>query len=327
MSSPQGKVVSTDTATTPEVEPLSSLLAHPLLQDPKFVAAAGGLVVLLIFLSIFRTGKKASRRSGPTTVLLVGPSDSGKTSLFTKLVHETYIQTHTSIQPSITTFPLNSPYENGQTKPIKLIDLPGHPRLKDELKKYVKEASAVVFVVDIQALVRNSAAVAEDLAPILVTLSNLNITTQSEPTKLLILAHKTDLLTRSSSGEIPESSLTTARERVKSILTREMDRLKATRTKSGAGGKIESMGKVAGTSSSGFFVRLFGNASTGVGLEGEDEGEDESLIWGGKGGFSWDDVEGVQITFGASGLGPVAAMKGEKEGNGLDEVKSFIWEV
>ncbi|KAK6902740.1 signal recognition particle receptor subunit beta [Kwoniella mangroviensis CBS 8886] len=327
MSSPPGKVVSTDTATTPEVEPLSSLLAHPLLQDSKFVAAAGGLVVLLIFLSLFRTGKKSSRRSGPASVLLVGPSDSGKTSLFTKLVHDTYIQTHTSIQPSITTFRFNSPYEDGQTKPIRLIDLPGHPRLKDELKKYVKEASAVVFVVDIQALVRNSAAVAEDLAPILVTLSNQSITAQSEPTKVLVLAHKSDVLTRSSSNEIPESSITTARERVKSILTREMDRLKATRTKSGAGGKIESMGKVAGTSSSGFFAKLFGGGTSGVGLEGEDEGEDESLIWGGKGGFSWDDVEGVEITFGASGLGPVGAKKEEKEGNGLNEVKSFIWDV
>ncbi|WVW83319.1 hypothetical protein I302_105338 [Kwoniella bestiolae CBS 10118] len=326
MSGPQGKVVSTDTATTPEVEPISSLLAHPLLQDPKFVAAAGGLVVLLIFLSLFRTSKKTSRRSGPTTVLLIGPSDGGKTSIFTKLVHNTHIQTHTSIQPSITTFPLNSPFDDGQSKLIKLVDLPGHPRLKDELKKYVREASAVVFVVDIQALVRNSAAVAEDLPPILTTLSNLSLT-HSEPIKFLILAHKSDLLTRST-GEIPESSLFTARDRVKSILTREMDRLKATRTKSGAGGKIESMGKVAGTSSSGFFARLFGAGSGGVGVEGEDEGEDESLIWGGKGGFSWDDVEGVEVSFGASGLGPVG-LKEETEagGNGLDEVRNFIWEV
>lgn len=33
---------------TPEVEPLTSLLLHPLLQDPKFLAAVGGVVILLL---------------------------------------------------------------------------------------------------------------------------------------------------------------------------------------------------------------------------------------------------------------------------------------
>jgi signal recognition particle receptor subunit beta len=41
------------------------------------------------------------------------------------------------------------------------VDLPGHPRLKDEFKKNVKEADAVVFVVDIVGLVRTAGTVAE----------------------------------------------------------------------------------------------------------------------------------------------------------------------
>ncbi|WWC85295.1 uncharacterized protein L201_000157 [Kwoniella dendrophila CBS 6074] len=337
MSVPQGKVISTDTAATSEVEPISSLLAHPLLQDPKFVAAAGGLVVLLIFLSLFRSGKKTSRRSGPTTVLLVGPSDSGKTSLFAKLVHNSYPQTHTSIQPSITTFPFSSPFSDGQTKPVKLVDLPGHPRLKDELKKYVKEASVVVFVIDVQALVRNSAAVAEEIPPILTALSNLSVTTQTfEPIKVLFLAHKTDLLVRptpsndQSPPDLPETSLATAKDRVKSILTREMDKLKSSR--GGSGGKIEGMSRVSGSSSGSFFSRLFGSgsANTSVGLGEGDEEIDENLIWGGKGSFDWNDVEGVEISFGASGLGIPSndnSQKEKEQGNGLDEIKNFIWEV
>ena len=36
---------------TPEVEPLSKLLAHPLLQDPKFVAAAVGLLLLVVLVT------------------------------------------------------------------------------------------------------------------------------------------------------------------------------------------------------------------------------------------------------------------------------------
>ncbi|WWC69623.1 uncharacterized protein I206_103566 [Kwoniella pini CBS 10737] len=330
----QGKVPSTETASKPEVEIISSLLAHPLLQDPKFVATAGGLVVLLLFLSFFRTSKKTSRRSGPTTVLLVGPSDGGKTSIFANLVHNSYPQTHTSIQPSITTFPSSSPFNDGQTKQVRLIDIPGHPRLRDELKKYIKDASAVVFVVDIQALVRNAAAIAEELPPILIALSNISVAQNLiEPLKLQILAHKTDLLARSTSPslksppDIPESSISTARDRVKSILTREMDRMKSAR--GGSGGKIESMGKVSGGASAGFFARLFG--SGGGAVEGEEgEGEDESLIWGGKGQFDWNDIEGLEISFGASGLGSVSEgkEKGEREvGNGLDEVKSFIWDA
>lgn len=35
----------------PEASSLTALLAHPLLQDPKFVAAAGGLALLLFFLT------------------------------------------------------------------------------------------------------------------------------------------------------------------------------------------------------------------------------------------------------------------------------------
>ncbi|WWC61303.1 uncharacterized protein I303_103884 [Kwoniella dejecticola CBS 10117] len=339
MSVAQGKAPSTDTASTPEVEPLSSLLAHPLLQDPKFVAAAGGLVVLLLFFSFFRSSKKASRRSGPTTVLLVGPSDGGKTSIFANLVHNTYPQTHTSIQPSITTFPFASPYDDGRSKQVKLVDIPGHPRLRDELKKHIKDASTVVFVVDIQALVRNSAAIAEELPPIFIALSNLSISQNLiEPLKLQILAHKTDLLTRSTSSnppnaksppDIAETSLSAARDRVKSILTREMDRLKAAR--GGSGGKIESMGKVTGgSSSSGFFARLFGGAGAGLAEGEEGEGEDESLIWGGKGPFDWNDVEGLEVSFGATGLGAVGAGKdkaGSEEGNGLDEIKQFIWDA
>lgn len=40
---------------------------------------------LVYFFSVFRPGKSAARRGGPTTVLLAGPSDAGKTALFAKV--------------------------------------------------------------------------------------------------------------------------------------------------------------------------------------------------------------------------------------------------
>jgi signal recognition particle receptor subunit beta len=42
---------------TPEVEPVTSLLFHPLLQDPVFLAAVGGLILLVLF-----TGESAPQR-------------------------------------------------------------------------------------------------------------------------------------------------------------------------------------------------------------------------------------------------------------------------
>lgn len=41
---------------TPEVEPVSAMLLHPLLQDPKFLAAAVGLLLILVLY----TGKSSA---------------------------------------------------------------------------------------------------------------------------------------------------------------------------------------------------------------------------------------------------------------------------
>ena len=77
-----------------------------------------------------------------------------------QVVHDSYPQTHTSISPSSTTFPLTET-DGEATKSLTLVDLPGHPRLKDQFKKNVKGADAVVFVVDIVGLVRTAGTVAE----------------------------------------------------------------------------------------------------------------------------------------------------------------------
>lgn len=61
-----------------------------------------------------------------------------------------------------------------------------------------------------------------------------------------------------------------------------------------------------------------------MGDEGEVE-EDEGLVWGGKGPFKWEDVEGVEIEWGVSALGGVKAV-GE-EGEGLGEVRDWLRDV
>lgn len=53
------------------------------------------------------------------------------------------------------------PSDSGKPKAIRLVDLAGHARLRDQVGEHVETADAVVFVVDVVALVRNAAAAAE----------------------------------------------------------------------------------------------------------------------------------------------------------------------
>lgn len=46
-------------------------------------------------------------------------------------------------------------------KSIKVIDVPGHPRLRDQFQEYLSDAKAVGFVVDANSVSRNAPAVAE----------------------------------------------------------------------------------------------------------------------------------------------------------------------
>lgn len=126
------------------------------------------------------------------------------------------------------------------------------------------------------------------LAPVLTALAS----THPAERKLLILAHKADL----ARGQ------TQALDRVRTVLSREMDGLKAARGASG--GRIEGIAKVQTRK------RWWAAASPE-----EPQDVDEGLVWGGVGGFKWEDVEGVEISWAASALG---------EENGLESLKEWI---
>ena len=95
------------------------------------------------------------------------------------------------------------------------------------------------------------------------------------------------------------------------------------------------MGKVAGTGSSGLVGKIFGGGAGGVAEDSVEGEEDETLIWGGRGPFKWEDVEGVEIEWAASGLGAVQAgrkvestvTEETEAGDGLDDLKRFILEA
>lgn len=84
-----------------------------------------------------------------------------------------------------------------------------------------------------------------------------------------------------------------------------MDALKAARGQGGASSRIENISKVQTKR------KWFSLASTAE----ETQEEDESLVWGGVGGFKWEDVEGVRVEWAASTL------KGEE---GLQQLETWI---
>lgn len=110
--------------------------------------------------------------------------------------------------------------------------------------------------------------------------------------------------------------------------------MKSARGGGGVGGRIEGMGKVASGGGAGWFSRLFGGGQSVVSGAGEGEEEDDDgLIWGGKGPFRWQDVEGVEVDWGVSALGMVSvgkevAVTNEVEkGDGLDELEEFLLNI
>lgn len=89
-------------------------------------------------------------------MLILGPSDAGKTALHTSIAFGHALPSHTSIQANSTLYTTSTP---GRT--LRLVDVPGHPRLRGQFTDYLNDAAGVVFVVDAATVSRNGPAVAE----------------------------------------------------------------------------------------------------------------------------------------------------------------------
>jgi hypothetical protein len=101
------------------------------------------LLAFLLFSMLTRTGRKSG-----SLIVLAGPCNSGKTSLFLQLRDgSTHSGTVASMQEnSGVVRVLNAKGRPSGT--VTLLDVPGHERLRHKLEQHLKEAVAVVFVVD-----------------------------------------------------------------------------------------------------------------------------------------------------------------------------------
>ena len=201
-------------------------------------------------------------------------------------------------------------------KQLQLVDVPGHPRLRDTFKTYIPDAKAIVFVVDASTIARNGRDVAEYAPSISQSIPDQNLilfvnprhlhhvlhaVTSLPPTAtlppLLILAHKSDLL---SSGSTQDSS-SLAKSRVRTVLERELEKRRQV-------------------------------AAGGVGVEGlgaEGEGTEMGGLECGKSTtFTFKEWEGGEIEFVASFVKvgePVGSEKGEF--SGLDALRTWLEEL
>lgn len=223
--------------------------------------------------------------------------DAGKTAIFSNLAYANSLPTHTSLQANSSVIPLSP------TKNLRVVDVPGHPRIRGQFTEHLGDAKALAFVVDTNTISRNGAAVAEHLHLILHSLTSLP--PSQAPPQLLILCNKTDLLGKTSSGSSPSAL---AVNRVRTILERELEK----RRVSTAGGvAVEGLGE---------------DEKDG----GEAQGEMGGLECGtdGNAPFRFEEWEGGEVVFLGTSVKPDAGEKKQSEGDadGLAELREWLEE-
>ncbi|KAK2367910.1 signal recognition particle receptor subunit beta [Trifolium repens] len=103
----------------------------------------------------------------------------------------THQGTVTSMEPNEDTFILHGETtKKGKIKPVHIVDVPGHSRLRPKLDEYLPQAAGIVFVVDALDFLPNCCASSEYLYDLL---TKGSVVRKKIP--LLILCNKTDKVT------------------------------------------------------------------------------------------------------------------------------------
>ncbi|OBZ69350.1 Signal recognition particle receptor subunit beta [Grifola frondosa] len=208
---------------SPEAEVLSPASVF----NAQTLAIASLLLAVLLVTIFFVSARRKSSSKGDA-LILVGGSDAGKTAILSTLIYEKTLPTHTSMQTNVSVIALPNTH-----KTLRVIDVPGHPRIRDQFLEYLPDAKAIAFVVDASAISRNGSAVAEHLHQVLHALTSLP-PSRTTPA-LLIVAHKCDLL----KSTVHTSSDQLAINRVRTVLERELEKRRESHA-NGVG--VEKMG-------------------------------------------------------------------------------------
>ncbi|KAJ3324102.1 hypothetical protein HDV06_000643 [Boothiomyces sp. JEL0866] len=148
----------------------------------------GIAALLLIILAVIFLNRKQKN-----TILLLGPSASGKTTFFLQLQDKQF-ETVTSLKENIY-----------QIKGKRIIDLPGHEKLFFKYHSYIKETKTIFYFIDSSTLLSNKKSI-EMLYEILA----LNI-------DLVIVCNKSDLL------------LSLKQDKIKKLIEQEIEKIRKTK--------------------------------------------------------------------------------------------------
>ncbi|XP_017886201.2 signal recognition particle receptor subunit beta, partial [Ceratina calcarata] len=145
------------------------------------------------------------RRSIGNSILLTGLCDAGKTLIYARLLCSKFVKTHTSVKENTGDIVINN-------RPLKIVDIPGHERLRYKFFDQFKlSAKGLIYMIDSVTFQKDIRDAAEFLYNIL---SDSAI--QKKP--VLILCNKQDQTMAKSSAII------------KTLLEREMNLLRMTKT-------------------------------------------------------------------------------------------------
>jgi len=155
----------------------------PAVQDPVLVGVLFALIIVFFTFMYFYIRNKKRGRS----ILIVGPSEAGKTAMFVRLGFGKDLDTVTSTGPNITEYEV----PGGVAAPLILKDIPGHEKVRmkfwDANKVGVR---GVICVVD----AAGGAKAVRDGAEVLYDILTDSIVNSVKPS-ILIFANKQDLPT------------------------------------------------------------------------------------------------------------------------------------
>ena len=171
---------------------------------PLILSLASLAVILLVqalFDLLVRVVFGGGRRGGSassSSVLLLGVCGAGKTALFQTLRSGSpYLTTVTSMEANDATFSVEGKTRTSGvvSRRLRVVDLPGHPRLVDKIETHIANARSAVFLVDAVDFASRRRETAERLRDVLVAVAGASRKRRGPPFPLLVACNKSEKIT------------------------------------------------------------------------------------------------------------------------------------